>query len=295
MKNILDKRLVLGAALALTACLSLAVGTAVASETIRWIVADEPPITYLKSEKHVGYGMDMLHMLQKKMPQYDHEVVMAGNYKRVVRDVKEGPLTCAIGLFRTPEREKSMHFSQVPFFYFYNIQIAMKKDLFSELGNPASISLKKMLKQEEYTLGLSAGRTYSDSLRVILDESEGNPNIFIRPHSGVAEGLFNMLLINRIDYMLLYPDEAMYLSQKADARGQVVTVPIEEAFDLSYSWCACTQSPQGKKAASAITDALIKIRPLESYRAPYERWISPNLLKLYRDKFKDEFLHITKE
>jgi len=286
------KHLALFRTLATIVCLILLTNPAHSNESIQWIVAEEPPITYLRDGEFTGYGMEMLRQIQKEMVGYTHEVSIAGNYKRVIREVTEGPLTCNIGLFRTPERERIMEFSEVPFFYFFNIQIAMKKTLFSKLGEPDSISFRNMLESKRYMLGLSVGRTYSESLRDILDENKKDANIFWRPQSGVAEGLFNMLLRDRIDYMLLYPDEAMYLSLKADAKDEIITVPIKEAFDLSYAWCACTKSQEGKKAASAISAALIKIRPQESYRAPYEKWISPNLVDLYTEKFLNEFLLI---
>ncbi len=270
-------------------------GTAMAGGTIQWIVAEEPPITYMQDGEYVGYGATMLRLLQDGLSQYTHEMSMAGNYKRVVQDVKEGPLTCAIGLFRTQEREKSMYFPEVPFFYFYNIQIAMKESLFYEMGKPQSLALREMLNQEEYILGLSTGRAYSDSLLEILNDFKEASNIFLRPQRGVSEGLFYMLLRGRIDYMFLYPDEATYLSDKADAKGVVVTVPITEALELSDAWCACTKNPEGKKATQAITRVLTTLRPDTAYRDPYKEWISPNLVEMYDKKFLDEFLTIRKK
>ncbi len=262
---------------------------------IIWDIAIEPPITFLKNNKYEGYGIEIINAIQKEMPEYVHKIRIAGNYKRLTKDVNDGPLTCALGLFKTRDRLKTMYFSKVPVFSFFNMQIVLTKKTFEIMGEPKSVSLKNMLNMSEFKLGVSDGRTYSKKLRNILSEY-GNPsNIISLSQSNVSNSLLGMLVRNRLDYMFLYPDEATYLSKKLGISNEIVTVPISEIDDFGHSWAVCTKNKIGKVITSKITNILMNIRKKESYINNYMNWISGNLHDYYTKNFKLNFLEIYEE
>jgi uncharacterized protein (TIGR02285 family) len=261
-----------------------------AGNTIKWIISMEPPITYQNDGKYEGYGIEILKILQKNMKEYDHKILVAGNYERLTFEVRKGPLTCALGLFKTEDRKKNMYFSKVPVFYFFNVQVVLRKNIFEKMNKPEAVSLYSMLEQNKNKLGISKGRTYSKKIRDILKKFEGSDNIYIGAQGNVAESLLHMLINQRIDYMFLYPEEATYLSRKLGYKKNIVTVPIKEASDLGYSWAACTKNDEGKKVISKISEILSEIRKKDSYRSLYEEWLSENLLPAYRLKYNEIFL-----
>lgn len=261
-----------------------------ASSKIFWVLTQEPPITYSEQNEFKGYGHQILKLITEQMPNYKHQFVNAGNYARATREVKTRDQTCAIGLFKKPERLKTMIFSEHPIFYFYNIQAVFKEKEYRKqmLGN--SISIEKMLKNPKYKLGLSKGRTYFEKLGEIIAQNQSQRNIVHTSQGNVAESLFNMLMADRIHYMLLYPEEAIYLAQKNNIKEPIVTIPIKENLDLGHSWIACSKTSQGKKIIVDINKAHAKARYKEDYINYYLKWISKNLHGDYRKKFKDEFL-----
>ncbi len=271
----------------------LTISPAEAKNTITWIITMEPPITYKEEGNYSGYGIEILNIIQNDMKEYNHEIQVAGNYNRLTSEVQQRPLTCALGLFKTDERIKSMYFSNVPVFYFFNIQIVLRKNMFEIQNKPEAVSLKNMLEQNNYKLGISKGRTYSDTIRKLLKIYKDNQNIYIGSQGNVAESLLQMLITKRIDYMFLYPEEAMFLSRKLGYEKDIITVPIKEASDLGYAWAVCTKNDEGKKVISKISEILLKIRKNNSYRALYEEWIPDNLLQTYREKYSEIFLHIS--
>ena len=127
--------------------------------------------------------------------------------------MKEGVLTCAINLFKTKERLAYMHFSKVPMFSSFELQIVLRKSTFENLGKPKKISLKEILQMKKLKFGTSQGRTYSENIRNILKEYESSSNINSYAQSNVASSLLKMLVRNRFDYMFLYQEEA-FIFQK---------------------------------------------------------------------------------
>lgn len=265
------------------------------NDIIKWMISEEPPITYKQKDAYKGYGISVIKMLQKNLKNYDHILKSAGNYKRLTTSIKNGPLTCALGLFKTKERLKIMYFSKVPVFYFFNIQIVLRNETFNELNRPKQLSLHNILKDKIYKLGISNGRTYSDTIRKILTEFKGKSNIFIGSQGNIAESLLKMLVAKRIDYMFLYPEEATFLSQKLGFRNSIVTVPIQEAIPFSYAWFACTKNESGKKLSLEVSKILKKIRKEKAYRNLYKQWISRNLIKEYEKSYENDFLKIYEE
>lgn len=256
-----------------------------AQDEIAWLITKEPPITDMEDGEASGYGIEVLNFIQDDLSDYEHSIMTAGNYKRLAREVNDGPLSCALGLFKTEERLNTMHFSELPVFYFFNIQIVMRKSMFDDFKQPEALSLDELLQNQEYKLGISKGRTYSDAIRDILAKYSGADNIYLNSQGNVAEGLLKMLLTKRIDYMFLYPEEAMYLSAKLNSKDKIVTVPILEAAKLSCSWAVCTKNKEGNKVIDRVSQSLAKLHSGDKYYNLYKEWLSPNLHKKYKEEY----------
>jgi len=271
------------------------VSYAATSSTITWEFANEPPTSFEKDGKYVGFGIEIINNIQSKIPQYKHRLRMTGNYKRLAKDVKEGELTCAINLFKTQERLSYMHFSKVPMFSSFELQIVLRKSTFEDLGKPKKISLREILQMKNLKFGTSHGRTYSKNIRKILKDNEENSNINSYAQSNVASSLLKMLVRNRFDYMFLYPEEAFYLSKNLENVVDLVTVPIEEIGKFSHTWAVCTKNKEGEIVAGKITEILQEIRAEKTYMNYYMNVVSQNLHEYYKEHYRDVFLKIYEE
>lgn len=260
--------------------------------SIAWALAEEAPITYTQNNSFRGYGVRILDMITGQMKGFSHDYFMAGNYSRITKQVETGPRTCAVGLFRTDARLKIMHFSNAPAFFFFNIQLVMRRDTFLALGQPESLSLEHLLKQDEHVLGISQGRTYSKKLRDLFAANKGSPNIQLIAQSNVSSSLSKMVAKKRIDFTLAYPEEAAWITETDTGKTplDLVTVPISEINPLGEAWIACTKSEEGFAAIRAINGALATERPKQSYRAQLERWFGKNLTDRFRHAYKTQFL-----
>jgi len=264
-------------------------------KTIIWDIPIEPPITYVKNDIYLGYGIKIMKDIQSYMPKYNHKIRVAGNYKRLSKDIVEGPLTCALGLFKTQQRLKNMYFANVPVFSFFDLQIVLTRDTFKILGEPESLSLSELLNKKDFRLGISNGRAYSTKIRAILNKNKKNTNIKIFTQDNVTSSLLNMLVRNRFHYTFLYPDEAMYYSKNIKISKNIVTVPIAEIEDYGHSWVACTKNESGYIVTTKVTGILQKIRKDSKYIKYYNEYISSNLHEYYEKHFFNTFIKIYEE
>lgn len=261
-------------------------------ETVSWAISAEPPITYVDKGEFKGYGVEYIKMIQAELPQYNHIIYSAGNYKRLAQDVVHGPLTAAIGLFKTDERLQVMYFAKVPVFFFFNIQLAMRQETYEEFNKPEQLSLEALLKNTKYVLGISSGRNYSEEVQQILTKDAYRQNIQYITQGNVTQSLLQMLDAKRIDFTLLYPEEASYLSKNDHLKNKIMTVSLKEIDQFSFSWPVVTRNLKGELLASEITKVLLKIRQKKKFRELYMSYISNNNHKTYDDHFENDFLKV---
>ena len=92
------------------------------------------------------------------------------------------------------------------------------------------------------------------------------------------------------------PEEAMYLAETIGIKDKIMTLNIAENqinHDASLTYVACSKNEWGKKAIENINKALLKVRPTESYRTAYERWLDPSSIEGFRKLYNEVFLTIT--
>ena len=279
-------------ALAISAGLSLSASVANAGELVSWALPEEAPFFYQEGNSFAGYGVEILNILHANTPNLQHELYSAGNYSRIVKEVAKGPRTCAFGLYKNPERVKIMHFSAVPTAYFYNIQLVMRRDTFDKLGKPENVSLAKLITDGEHVLGISRGRTYAKELNAVLEANKDARNILAIAQGNVFSSLAKMVQEGRMDFTFGYPEEYTYVAAnyKGKTKLDLVTVPMTEITPLAYNYIACTKSPEGLAAITKLNAAVAKVRHTDAYRDTMTVWYGDNLIKMFNQAYKAEFL-----
>ena len=277
-----------------TSCLLLAISSSVAvaeMPKIDWALTNEAPTFHHEDGKFSGHGVEILRLVAKKIPGYDHKLYSVGNYARLAQQIEKGPSTCGIALFKTEARRKVMLFSDVPSFYFFNIQLVMNRTTFEKYGEPQSLSLEDVLKDPQNVLGLSKGRTYAKELRKIITGHDGS-NITTIAQGNTSKSLSQMVAGGRITFTFAYPGETAWISHNLGERADLVTVPISEINTLSHAFIACSKGTQGEKIIAQINASLAIQRPTAAYRKQLESWLTPNLVPLFRKNYAEVFLNI---
>ncbi|MBN2652045.1 MAG: transporter substrate-binding domain-containing protein [Spirochaetales bacterium] len=259
--------------------------------TITWVVADAAPISYYNNENStlIGYGIEIIEQMKVFLPQYNHKIFCAGNYKRVLTEISNNDFYVGIDIIKTPEREKTFVFSQSPAFLFLNLQLVMREDSFVKLKSPKIISLREILTTTNLVLGISKGRSHSHELDKIIEEFKDSNSIKIIAQGNIAEDTAKMLLSSRIDLMLMYPEEINHLFSKIQGNTKIYSIPIKETSAIGFSFFVAKNSQQGIKLLEEIDKAHKMIKQTSEYLSTYENSLPKDLAAEYRRLF-DQYL-----
>jgi len=270
-------------------------GLSCAKDAITWMEAVAPPFfIHDGTLKGQGYEDLVTDILEHQLPQYDHEMVLA-NIARHYSNFQHGEKVCTVGFFKTPEREEFAYYS-IPSFFTLPTVLIIKKEHFAKFGGKKIITLNDMFINENITIGIAKDRSYGKYIDEIIEPYKEQNNVVELAKQDLAQTFFKMLLADRIDALLGFPEEAMYIAEQAGARDKIMTLTIAEnqkGYDGWLSYVACSKNDWGKKAIENINHVLLQERPTDQYRGAYERWLDESSLEDYRKLYKDVFLTVT--
>lgn len=265
-----------------------------AKDSIAWMEAIAPPFFIhdgiLKGQ---GYEDLITQILEENLPDYEHSHMIA-NISRHYQQWKQGEKSCALAMYKTPEREEFAYFSIPSVFTLPIVLIINKKD-FDKFGATKTVSLEQLLKSNQYVIGRSNNRSYGVLFDNALDSHGNEDNIFNFEGAELSLNLFKMLIAGRIDALPALPEEAMYLGETLGFKDEIMTLAVSEnqgEYSPLLTYVACSKTPWGKKTIKEINSVLIEQRPTPRYRAAYERWLDPSSINNYRKLYQEVFLSI---
>ena len=265
-------------------------------DTITWMEAVAPPFFIHKGPlKGQGYEDIITAIIAQNLPQYEHKHMIA-NISRHYQQWKQGEKSCALAMYKTPEREEFAYFS-IPSVFTLPIVLIITKDSFERFGGNKNVSLQDVLENNSYIVGRSKNRSYGIIFDEVLNTYGNDQNIYSFEGGELSLNLFKMLLAGRIDALPALPEEAMYLAETLGFKEQIMTLGIvenQQNNEASITYVACSKNDWGKRAIDDINTVLVELRPTTAYRAAYERWLDPSSINNYRQLYQDNFLTITK-
>jgi uncharacterized protein (TIGR02285 family) len=274
---------------------SLSPLTGHAKDSIAWMEAVAPPFFIHEGVlKGQGYEDLITNIITDNLPEYDHTHMIA-NISRHYQQWKQGEKSCALAMYKTPEREEFAYFS-IPSVFTLPTVLIITIDNFKKFGEK-NVRLQKLLESNDFTIGRSSNRSYGVAFDKVLDTYGNDNNTFMFEGAELSLNLFKMLLAGRIDALAGLPEEAMYLAETLGYKDQIMTLNIVENqkdHDASLTYVACSKTEWGEKTIDAINNVLLKERPTKEYRAAYERWLDPSSIDNYRSLYEDVFLSISK-
>lgn len=237
-----------------------------------------------------GYGNVVAERIQQELPEYEHHR-MVTNVIRHFDMFKRGDQVCSIGLYRTPEREQFLHFS-IPSMLTMPPVLVIRKEYLGQYGQNGA-SLAQLLQNPDFRLGLSSDRSYGAGLDAVLKAAVPDDNRIFFSGQELGGNYLKMLLLDRLDGLLALPDEAMYHAEQMGIRDRIALVPLQENQQDTNAWMCmvgCPDTVWGRQVIDRVNAVLMRIRPEDSYRQAYERWLDPQLLEHYRRVYDTTFL-----
>ena len=258
-------------------------------DSIKWLLSDWPPYQYQQDGQYLGYSVDTLKVVLKYLTQHDHHFQIS-NYKRRHSKFKHKEKVCTFGISKNAEREEYMHFS-IPAELYFPIQIFMRQNTYENLGKPKLTSLEELLRNNAGTLAITPGVIYSPRVDELINNEDFKNSIFINTTKAISKNLYGMLLLGRVDFLLDWPPEGRYGLNLQKAEGQVVSVILKEASEMSLAYAACPKTEWGRKMILQINHALARAHKDSTYTHAYQAFLDAYLVNVYVEEFKRRILN----
>lgn len=263
-------------------CISQGNAFAKDKETIRWLAWEQVP-NFITEGKFVGQGIgdSFTKTLQLKLPQFNHENVKS-NTRRYNRLIREENVCVAWAWIVPGSKAFRIHSRPVSLAPRTGIQtLKSKQHLFGKTGEVLSIA--KLLKNQNLTLGYLEEMTYSKKVHDLIDQYRDKGNIYFSSRNAVEFNL-TMLDKNHLDYFFGFPGQAIFDAAVKGIPNKYQFYNIEEIDKYTSMYTHCSKSPFGKKVMKEVNKILTNELLLE-HLAVVERWYGKN--NEYRNVFMD--------
>ncbi|MBF8648158.1 TIGR02285 family protein [Pseudomonas pudica] len=262
-----------------------------AKERIFWLVRDLPPFTIFEGpEKGQGVIDQLLPLLIRQMPEYDHSIVRVNRARgiQMLQDPKS--FTCDPTLLWTPDRAEYVRFS-VPSLGVLSGGLVLRKDseaLVAPYLDGQEIDLHGLLSKTPLKLGVVAERSYGTQIDAILRQL---PDTAFSRHYGndATANLLQMQQLGRLRMVLGYWPEVRYLvEQQGGALADYQFHPVKGVNRYQFLHVGCSNSELGREAIAHIDQLLPALRR-DVLPGLYARWLDPALQEDYLEESKRFF------
>ncbi|HEK1009611.1 TPA: TIGR02285 family protein [Pseudomonas putida] len=271
--------------------LAMATAPVQAKERLLWLVRDLPPFTIFEGEgKGQGVVDQMLPLLIRQMPEYDHAIVRVNRARGIQMLQDASSFTCDPTLLWTAERAKYVHFSKPTLGVISGGLVVRNQGaaLLAPFLDGQQIDLKGLLNATQLKLGIVAERSYSTQIDDILRQL---PDSALSRHYGndATASLLQMQRLGRLPWVLGYWPEVRYLiQQQGGALDEYQFHPIQGVNRYQFLHVGCSDSPLGREAVAHIDQLLPTLRS-GTLPALYARWLDPELQADYLEQSKHFF------
>ncbi len=262
-----------------------------AKERIFWLVRDLPPFTILEGpEKGQGVIDQLLPLLIRQMPEYDHSIVRVNRARGIQMLQDLNSFTCDPTLLWTPERAEYVRFS-VPSLGVLSGGLVLRKDseaLVAPYLDGQEVDLHGLLSKAPLKLGVVAERSYGTQIDAILRQL---PDSAFSRHYGndATANLLQMQQLGRLRMVLGYWPEVRYLvEQQGGALADYRFHPVQGVNRYQFLHVGCSNSELGREAIAHIDQLLPALRR-DVLPGLYARWLDPALQEDYMEESKRFF------
>ncbi|KZN32476.1 hypothetical protein N474_10765 [Pseudoalteromonas luteoviolacea CPMOR-2] len=255
------------------------------AKSIDWIITDFPPY-YMVSDDLVGTGRDelVINLLHDHLPDYSENKIFFPA-SRAIRALSDKRKTyCMLSLYKTPERQKFMHFSDSYATVGLSPTLAISNLTLAALDKQQleKVSLKQFIEQNKLVLGVAMQRSYGHRLDEII-KSLPKEQVIIRPGQDALESLTNMLIKKRVDAVIGYPSEHYYIHKLTNTRAQLSQLLLDDIAPLAYGYVGCTKNDNGRQIISMINQTMPDLTNSQPFKNIMVKWL-PSYLEMKLDQ-----------
>ncbi len=264
--------------LALAVMLALCAAGQAAAASVVWYVFNLPPF-YITEGPRKGEGFLDLALRRQLLPglgQHAHKVEVLP-LARVDLQMTLQPNACVLGMLKSPERERSMAFSE-PFMAFLPPGVLVRtgdvKHLARHISADGKLSFKQVLAEQALSVGVSSGRSYGAVIDALLAPHRGSSKLFVNATSAPASSLLQMQMLGRVDIVPGFPHELRHLADGDRAMLDGLRfLRLQEQPDVVHGRVSCAKGPQGAAMLRDAYAVLSRPEVHDALAAYYSSWL----------------------
>lgn len=256
-----------------------------AHETIIWFRSDSPPISIVNGpDKNRGSGDVWGNYLMTRMPEFQHEV-MTANFVRIFEESKHRDNACDWLLFKTPEREKNLLFSEPLLDVLPSglVVLASRRAEFAPyLNEKGELRLTNLLAAHKFRIGAATQRSFGPMVDTLLLQSYARSSVsWFAAYDVFSSGLARMANHQTLDGVLGFAVELSFATEHVGRREEdFVFFPLVEESALTPGYVACSKSPFGEKVIARVND-IIRFGGGELALRAYRAWLPAQMRNYY--------------
>ncbi len=236
--------------------------------SITWYKQNIPP--FFISEgifKDKGSGDSLQSFFENKLPEYSHTSIYA-NTSRSFESAMTAKSFATLGFFETPERKKFLLFSE-PFATLSPPKLIFKAEnryKFEKFCTcSGNIDLEKLITQSNLKLGILDSRFYSSYIYNIIKKYSSNNNIVKTFSINSNTAQIEMLLLDRLDCLIEFPETIEYTSISKSLNLNYDTIDFYSDSSYYYISVAVNKNEENYLLLQKINKIILENRYKDEY------------------------------
>ena len=258
-------------------------------EKIIWPYVCYPPLYICDNDILVdGTGNEILKLIWKQMPEYKHENVLLP-IKRILENAKAGEKQLFYGLYKTPEREKFLHYS-LPCRISTPTFVIIRKSEIGQFGKDNRVSLKNLLENTVKTFLLLNAVSFGKGIDELLVKNKKKTNVLIEYNTtNMGTKSLKLLINKRVDYILSL-DSTLYEAKKLGVSDQLAYLQIKEQSEYVVGHISAPKTIWGEKMINKVNAILKKEIPTESFFQIFKPLVSDKMVPEFKRQFTKKII-----
>lgn len=252
--------------------LALSASRAEEKYTVRWLVAEFPPLNIPAGEAGApGYGVLQARFLADRLADYQH-VVLTTPIARVWHEMEAGDPVCTIAAAKLPEREKFVRYSRRSFHGTLNRVIVRQDEIdrFRPHMTQEGVLLLDSLAGDPTLSGAYAGdTTYGSAIDQFIARPDRRAPLSLTPHQRLPLTLLDR---GRVNFLFGHAMELNYRTGREAFEHEFLSLPTDHAPAPIGGYVACSRGPIGTQVMDAIDAVLADDQTMRGYVEPLRPW-----------------------
>lgn len=238
---------------------------------LSWAKNHAPPFYIADAGGKNGFADGVQAFLERALPQYQHRSVEIP-LPRLNDFWRKGEHYCFASMIHKPLPDGGHYVLSAPNVYYLPHGIIVRRD-FPIVDGSSQYPLTHLLNQPQLRLGTVGSRSFGPTVDKLIAAHADSADRFVRRDHDGLQGLLQMLLLERIDYVIDYAFVFEYYQSRPQFNQGLRFIRLTETRDEGVLGAiGCTNNEWGRGVIDDINSAITQLVQAPDYRRFVADW-----------------------